>query len=151
MKKEWKIYAKPVDMSQSWTYLGTAGNLTLQIKKEGPAGHDLATARLKKCFDAGSVEGLFPLLFGWTKKELRTLLKDVEAYHFEGLRRVELKSKKFSEKYKGKPSCLAALKLAQDTVRFRLLGVCSEICSVAQYYLKIRKPRKVKKITKKKR
>ncbi len=82
--------------------------------------------------------GLFPLLKGWSKQELRALLKDVKLFHEVSLeklgRKVEELTKGLS-KGKADDVLRAAAKHAYDTLSFKLLVVCSEIDSVAMYYL----------------
>jgi hypothetical protein len=99
----------------------------------------IPSARLKECFQSGGVLGLFPLLKTWSKKELKALLKDVEVFHQVSLEKLERKSKEMTVKLKPikeRKLVREAVKYAHEKLALRLLIVCSEIDSVAIYYLK---------------
>lgn len=109
-------------------------------KKTKPVSPEtIPSARLKECFQSGGVVELFPVLSEWSKTELRALLKDVEVFHQVSLEKLERKSKEMTAKLKPlKEDKLVrqAVKYAYEKLAFRLLVVCSEINSVAMYYLK---------------
>lgn len=98
---------------------------------------ELKTERLQKCFDAGSVVDLFPLLKDWPRSELSALLEDIDRYadsandaidsaHKEQAFRPEMFfSRKRSEE----------LDKAVHSVAMDIFAMCSEISSVALYYL----------------
>jgi hypothetical protein len=95
------------------------------------------TARLQKCLAAGEVLALFPLLRDWPESELRALLDDVAAFHRQSLTALDsgyggeaLKAENFLSPVRSK-----ALDDARDEVAMRLMITCSEIASVAMYYL----------------
>jgi hypothetical protein len=103
-----------------------------------PVVDTIPSARLKKCFRSGDVVGMFPLLRTWFKEELRALLKDVELFHKVSLEKLLRKADEWIKnlgKSKTDNTIRAAVKHAHDTLAFRLMVVCSEINSVALYYL----------------
>ena len=109
-------------------------------KRRKKQASGVPSERLKKCISTGSVEALFPLLRDWPKKELRALLKDVEAFYDGYMRVVDGRLREIAKRLEGisEPQ-LRLLPLATKAFRrdvaFRLLAICSEISSVALYYL----------------
>jgi hypothetical protein len=98
----------------------------------------IPSERLKRCFEAGSVAALFPLLQGWTREELMALVDDVDTFHGVGLEKIGARAGEIARGAKrGRAGTVlrATLKRAQGKVEMRLMMVCSEISSVAQYYL----------------
>jgi hypothetical protein len=108
-------------------------------KKTKPASPEtIPSARLKECFQSGGVLGLFPLLKTWPKKELKALLKDVEVFHQVSLEKLERKSKEMVthlKPLKERKLVRAAVKDVKNKLMWKLMVVCSEIDSVAMYYL----------------
>ena len=112
-------------------------------KATKPASVDIIPSeRLKKCFRAGGVVGLFPVLSQWSQEEIKALLKDVELFHRTSLEKLDRKVQKWIKDLgnsRADNSVRAAIKHAHDTLAFRLMVVCSEIDSVAMYYVKGKK------------
>ena len=82
---------------------------------------------------------MFPVLGKWPQKELKALLKDVELFHQVSLEKLGYKVKQWTKGLghsKADTTLRAAAKHAHDAVAFRLMAVCSEIDSVAIYYIK---------------
>jgi hypothetical protein len=109
-------------------------------KKKKKKASGIPSERLKKCISTGSVEALFPLLRDWPKKELKALLKDVETFYDGYMKVVDGRLKKIVTRLKGisEPQLRLlppATKAFRRDVAFRLLALCSEISSVALYYL----------------
>jgi len=100
----------------------------------------IPSERLRKCFNAGSVEALFPLLQGWTREELTALVSDVDVFHGVCLENIGAKARemaKGAKRGKAGTALRATLRKAQEKVDMRLMVVCSEISSVAQHYLHV--------------
>ncbi len=98
----------------------------------------IPSERLRKCFGAGGMLALLPLLGGWPEDELRALLGDVEAFHgvsLEKIRARALEMRKGTKRGKAGTGVRAVLKRAQERVEMRLTVMCSGISSVAQHYL----------------
>ena len=95
------------------------------------------TERLKKCIEAGGVVNLFPLLKDWTKEELAALCADIDDYHGEQAKAIDEKWKldafKTNNFFSKRNS--TALDFARDNALIDLVALCSEIYSVALYYL----------------
>jgi len=97
----------------------------------------VVTDRLKACFDAGDVLALFPLLKDWNTAELRALVKDVEKFHTEnadalegGYKELVFRPENFLSRSRSKALDHAATRSGMD-----LMAMCSEILSVAEFYL----------------
>lgn len=95
------------------------------------------TDRLQKCIDAGSVEALFPLLKDWPEEELRALLDDIDAHYEQYNQKIDeayqehvFKPENFFNKTRSK-----TLDKVRDEYKMTILIMCSEISSVALYYL----------------
>ena len=56
----------------------------------------IPSKRLKACFASGGITGLFPLLKDWPVRELKALLRDVEAFYSDTTKILDAKSKEFS-------------------------------------------------------
>ena len=98
----------------------------------------IPSERLRKCFDAGSVAALFPLLKGWTGEELTALLGDVDTFYGVSLEKIGARARemrKGTKRGKAGTAVRAVLARAQGKVEMHLVAICSEISSVAQYYL----------------
>jgi hypothetical protein len=98
------------------------------------------TDRLKRCFDAGSVTELFPLLRDWPLSELEQLISDVEQFQEESLRNLEegwrdetFKPCNLFSRERSK-ALDDGLESASEHVRM----TCIEIISVALYYKEAR-------------
>ncbi len=112
-------------------------------KETEPASLDtIPSERLRQCFRSGGVVGLFPVLGKWSQEELKALLKDVELFHQVSLEKLDRKVKAWTKGLghgQADNNLRAAVKHAHDTVAFRLMAVCSEVNSVAMYYIKGKK------------
>lgn len=106
------------------------------------------TDRLKRCIEAGSVVALFPLLRDWPEAELRALIRDARHHYDRGSaeilkawnRAVFLPEVFFSQ---SKSKALDEIRREMDSDCFI---VCTEICSVATYYLRgIRRGRQIER------
>ena len=93
--------------------------------------------RLRKAVAAGSVERLFFVLKDWPIRELKALLRDVNAFY-------DLTMKRLDDKWQElvfRPEIFLSKKASEvvdagrDHARRRLLSVCSEISSVALFYV----------------
>ena len=95
------------------------------------------TERLQKCLDAGSVVGLFPLLHDWSRAELEALMADVELFHQELEAKVDCAFRELAFQPQTFFSNQQSQALAQATseARMHAMIICSEICSVALFYL----------------
>jgi hypothetical protein len=98
------------------------------------------TERMQKVLDVingGNTMDLFPVLKEWSTEELLALLTDVEAYHESG--QVEIQKgweeSAFTLQNFFDPNAAKELDNARNHLRMLLMGMCSEICSVAFYYL----------------
>ena len=100
------------------------------------------TERLRKCIDAGGVVELFPLLKDWPKDELKALVNDCGKLHEEFMAEVGVKYKEavFKPENFFSQTRAKALDDAKKEAFFTSLGICSEISSVALFYLD-RRPR----------
>lgn len=93
--------------------------------------------RMKTCLDAGSVEALFPLLKDWSVGELQALMKELE----ETEDRFNRDIKKETARQILRPEAFFNDRMANiiieadNKVSMEFLSVCSEIASVAVYYL----------------
>jgi hypothetical protein len=106
-------------------------------RKNKPPAPPPVTPRLRTCFDAGGVVALFPVLKDWSRAELRALLADVKAYSTavqpiiaQAHADLALKTENFFSRERS-----ASIDKAKQQIELDLLGVCSEICSVAYFYL----------------
>jgi len=98
----------------------------------------IPSERLRKCFDAGGVAALFPLLKEWTEEELTALLGDVDTFYGVSLEKIGARARemrKGTKRGKAGTAVRAVLARAQGKVEMHLVAICSEISSVAQYYL----------------
>ena len=114
-------------------------------EKKSKAVTAIPSKRLKKCFASGGITGLFPLLKDWPVKELKALLKDVEAFYSNTAKILDTKSKEFSGLLKSSVDhelLTKALGSARKNVNLHLMEVCSEIDSVALYWLEQKKEKK---------
>ena len=93
--------------------------------------------RLQKCFEAGDVTALFPLMREWPESELRALMLDIEDYckSFDG--KMDLAYKELAFKPENFVSTIRSLAVdeAVRDVRMDNEIMCSEIASVALFYL----------------
>lgn len=95
------------------------------------------TDRLRRCLDQGSIFGLFPVLKDWPVSELTALLKDLFHFQEEQIEAIKqawkhqaFRPENFFIKEMG-----AALDKARDEAAMDVVVKCSEIASVAMYYL----------------
>ena len=95
------------------------------------------TERLRKCIDAGGVVELFPLLKDWSEDELKALVEDCNKLHEEFMAEMGLKYKEavFKPENFFSQTRAKALDDAKKEAFFTSLGICSEVSSVAQFYL----------------
>ncbi len=96
------------------------------------------TDRLKKCVETGDVLALFPLLKDWSQDELRALLADIEAQCAEAIEKNDAKHRElafeptnFFSRARSK-----AVDDAAKQAHIQIVGMLSEIASVALYYLR---------------
>ena len=114
-------------------------------EKKSKAVTAIPSKRLKKCFASGGITGLFPLLKDWPVRELKALLRDVEAFYSDTTKILDAKSKEFSgllESAVDHGVLIKALGSARKNVNLHLMEVCSEIDSVALYWIEQRKLKK---------
>ena len=95
------------------------------------------TERLQKCIDAGGVVELFPLLKDWSEDELKALVEDCNKLHEENVDGIEraYKEQVFKPEMFLNRANSKALDEAKKKAYCDSLGICSEISSVAQFYL----------------
>lgn len=95
------------------------------------------TPRLQTCLDAGSVVALFPILKDWSRQELQALLVDVDEFHKTHSHTIGQLYRKTSliPAVFFSPTLSDAVDDAADEMSRDLIIMCSEIASVALYYL----------------
>lgn len=100
------------------------------------------TDRLRACLDAGDVVALFPLLKDWPEVELLALIADVEAFHEESAKSLEVGHRELA--FKPENFLSRARSKALDTAvkgkDMELMAMSSEIISVALFYLEEKEP-----------
>ena len=98
------------------------------------------TERMNKVLAAGSTTALFPVLKDWSTEELKALLKDVDAHYdfLEGATDTAWKDAALQPEHFFNRSASAELDAQRKKLKIEILGMCSEICSVAIFYLRER-------------
>jgi hypothetical protein len=96
------------------------------------------TPRLVKCFQAGEVMALFALLHTWSKSDLLALLGEIEQFGLNVNREIDecWADQSFLPENFFNANRSLSLDQAKDEARTEVLMTCSEISSVAQFYLK---------------
>jgi hypothetical protein len=89
--------------------------------------------RLAQCFEAGSVEDLFPLLCNWSPAELDALTEELNVYTESALVNAE---RRYQEYLKAHPEAKedAVARAIHDNHTLQVQIVMSEIFSVVLYY-----------------
>jgi len=98
----------------------------------------MPSERLKRCIDAGSVECLFPLLSKWSEEELQALVADLDDYYEEVTTEFEatFQREAFRPEVFLNKQASQRLDAAHKQAHLDAMAMCSEIGSVAFYYLK---------------
>lgn len=98
------------------------------------------TERLRKVIEVGDTLKLFPLLQDWSTPELKALLHDVDVYNRVVNKQIDagwaegaLLPEFFFDRGASKQ-----LDAARDDAKMHVMQICSEICSVAIFYLQER-------------
>ena len=94
--------------------------------------------RLQECIGAGSVTALFALLQDWPAQKLTCLLSDIEIFSVAENSEIEKawEGDAFQPDVFFDASKSALIDEARDKAKINVLAVCSEIASVAMYYLR---------------
>lgn len=95
------------------------------------------TERLKSVLAVGGTEALFPFLKDWSTEELKALLNDVDAHHtfLEAVTDAAWQETAIRSEFFFNRAASAELDKQHRRMKVEILGMCSEICSVAIYYL----------------
>jgi hypothetical protein len=101
--------------------------------KEKRKHNALITARLDRCFSAGSIDGLFPILKNWPLEELDALIHDIDRYAHGARESIKAQYLKWLADTKTESS--RELEAVRDREIFGIEIITGEIYGVALYYL----------------
>lgn len=92
---------------------------------------------LQQCLNAGEVTALFPLLSNWSKDDLHLLMNEVDDLGKNLIQMIDEQWKEASMKPENffNREAAKAIDEARDDAKWSIFSTCSEIASVAVFYL----------------
>lgn len=106
------------------------------VRETAPVG-----ARLEQCFEAGSVENLFPLLKDWSTSELDALTEELNQYTDAAMAHAERRYQEYLKKHHTSEEAEPVTRAIHDNHVLQVQIVMGEIFSVVLYYQGVRQGR----------